>query len=206
MSLTRSTALTSRGMTACLPSGSTNGHDYELGWRHQTSQFKHADFPDVNLTGDLMMPNFLKPDTASSWGCDCAPQNPWHRIPKRMPKPSTALCQAGGCCFPTNKPRMLHFQFRCHMAECEIFSNRLTLSQPPGVLRFNFKMLARFWFPAFAVYFTRTWRCAIPSTATVQGASAFRAGGTPVAGGTGSGSPKEDHPPDSGHRSAARRN
>ena len=131
-------------MTACLPSGSTNGHDYELGWRHQTSQFKHADFPDVNLTGDLMMPNFLKPDTASSWGCDCAPQNPWHRIPKRMPKPSTALCQAGGCCFPTNKPRMLHFQFRCHMAECEIFFQPFDLEPTAGRLEVQFQDVSSF--------------------------------------------------------------
>jgi hypothetical protein len=47
-----------------------------VGGIKQANSIKRADFPDVNLTGDLMMANFLKPDTASSWGCDCAPQNP----------------------------------------------------------------------------------------------------------------------------------
>ncbi len=47
------------------------------------------------------------------------------------------------------------------------FSIRLILSQSPAVLMFNFNTLARFWFPRFAGYLTRTCRCAIPSRATL---------------------------------------
>jgi hypothetical protein len=42
-------------------------------------------------------------------------------------------------CFPTNKTRMLHFQFRCQMAECEICFQPFDLEPTAGRLEVQFQ-------------------------------------------------------------------